>query len=334
MESANIVLTGKQRAELLREQAPEAPPGGVLVRTRLSLISTGTECICYRGEMDEGTHWAGWVKYPFYPGYSNVGEVVALGAGTEGYDIGNRIFSWSQHRQYAAVKGGAVKVPDGVADESAAWSKLATITQTGMRRAELKMGARVAIVGAGPLGQLLTQYARLMGAAEVMLIDMVESRLEVASAHGATQVFAGSAADAVPFVEEHTGGDLADVVFDATGHFAVFPLALKLTRRFGTLMLIGDSPHPSKQVLNADMITRQISVRGSHNEALSPHVEGWDARRQIELFHTYVERGQMRVEDLVTSRHAPQEAPEVYARLLENRAETIGVAFDWSLLEK
>lgn len=334
MESANIVLTGKERVELLREQAPAAPPGGLLVRTRMSLISTGTECICYRSEMDEGTHWAGWVQYPFYLGYSNVGEVVALGADAEGYDLGDRVFSPSPHRQFAAVGSGAVKVPDGVADESAVWSKLATIAQTGVRRAELKMGARVAIVGAGPLGQLLTQYARLMGAAEVMLIDMVESRLEAARDHGATQLFAGSAADAVPFVEAHTGGALADVAFDATGHFAVLPLALKLVRRFGTLMLIGDSPHPSRQVLNADVITRQISVRGSHNEVLPPDVEGWDAQRQIELFYTYLERGLMRVGDLVTSRHAPQEAPEVYARLLESRAETIGVVFDWSHLKK
>ena len=148
----------------------------------------------------------------------------------------------------------------------------------------------------------------------------------------ATEAFAGSAADAVSFVEQHTDGELADVVFDATGHYAVFPLALKLVRRFGTLMLIGDSPHPSKQVLTADVLTRQISVRGSHNEMLPPHAEGWDAVRQMELFHTYIERGQMRVEDLITSRFAPQEAPGVYAQLLENRAETIGVVFDWSRL--
>jgi len=333
VKSANIVLTGKQQVELLREPCPQAPAGGLLVKTRASLISTGTECICYRSEMDAGSHWAGWVQYPFYLGYSNVGEVVELGAGAEGYEIGDRVFSTSSHRQYAAVAGGAVKIPAGVSDGSAAWSKLATIAQTGVRRAELVMGARVAIIGAGPLGQLLCQYARVMGAGEVLQIDTVESRLAVARAHGATQTFAGSAADAVPFVEEYTGGELADVVFDATGHWAVFPLALKLVRRFGVLMLIGDSPHPSKQVLTADVLTRQISVRGTHNEQLPPHVEGWGAARQIELFHTYIEREQMRVEDLITSRFAPQEAPGVYARLLENRAETIGVVYDWKCLE-
>ena len=332
MKSANIVLTGKEQVQLLCEEAPQPPAGGLLVRTRKSLISTGTECICYRSEMDEGSHWAGWVQYPFYLGYSNVGEVVALGEGAEGYAPGDRVFSSASHRQYAAVNGQPVKVPEGISDESAVWSKLATIAQTGVRRAELQMGARVAIIGAGPLGQLLTQYTRLMGAREVLLIDPIASRLAVGSAHGATQVFAGSAADAVPFVEDYSDGELADVVFDATGHFAVFPLALKLVRRFGTLMLIGDSPHPSKQVLSADVLTRQISVRGTHNEVLPPHVEGWSSERQIELFHTYVERGQMRVEDLITGLHAPEEAPAVYAELLKNRAETIGEVFDWNRL--
>jgi hypothetical protein len=40
----------------------------------------------------------------------------------------------------------------------------------------------------------------------------------------------------------------------------------------------------------------------------------------------------MRVDDLITHRHAPQDAPQVYADLLKDRGETIGVAFDWSLL--
>ncbi len=286
MESANIVLTGKQQVELKSEPAPEAPEGGLLVQTRVSLISTGTETICYRSEMDDGSHWQGWVKYPFYLGYSNVGTVVALGKCTEGFDIGDRVFTTSNHRQYVVV-GGAVKIPDGVSDETAAWSKLATITQTSVRRAELDMGARVVIIGAGPLGQLLTQYCRLMGAVEVIVIDTIDNRLEVALAHGATRTFAGSAADAGAFVESHTDGVLADLVFDATGHYSVLPMGLRLARQFGTLMLTGDSPHPSKQILTGDVLTRQVNIRGTHNEKLAPHLEDWSSVRQTRLFHTY-----------------------------------------------
>lgn len=333
MESTNIVLTGKQQAELRTEKVPPLPEDSLLVQTQLSLISTGTECICYRGELEPGTHWAGWVQYPFYLGYSNVGIVEQVGTAVEGYQVGDRVFSNANHRQFQIVKPPVTKIPDNISDDSAGWSKLATIAQTGVRRAELTMGAKVAIIGLGPLGQLLTQYTRVMGAEEVIAIDPIQGRLQVAAAHGATQTFAGSAADALPFVMEQTNGRLADVVFDATGHFAVFPLALKLVRRFGTVMLIGDSPQPGKQVLTADVITRQITIRGSHNENLSPdNAEEWHAIRQIELLYKYISRGQMRVYDLITARHAPQQTPDVYSGLLEDRSDTIGVVFDWSLL--
>ncbi|MEM7031916.1 MAG: zinc-binding alcohol dehydrogenase [Chloroflexota bacterium] len=331
MKSANIVFTGKQKAELREEAVPELPEDDLLVRTQLSLISTGTESICYRAVLEPGTHWAGWVKYPFYPGYSNVGVVEKVGSAVEGYQEGDRVFSTAQHRQYHIVKPPVTKIPDEISNESAAWSKLSTIAQTGVRRAEIAMGDKVVIIGSGPLGQNLTQYTRLMGAEEVIVVDLVESRLAVATAHGATQTFMGSAADAVPFIKEHTHGQLADIVFDATGHFAVFPLALKLVRTFGTMMLIGDSPEPGKQVLTSDVVTRQITVRGSHNERLADERE-WHAGRQIELLYKYMARGQMRLDDLITHRHAPQTADDVYSGLLEDRSGTIGVAFDWSQL--
>lgn len=330
MKSANILLTGKQQVELCHQSIPTVPANGLLARTQVSLISTGTECICYHGNHEPGSHWAGWVQYPFNLGYSNVACVEQIGAEVQGYEIGDRIFTTSNHHQWITTPIPVVKIPDTISNEAAAWSKLAVIAQTGVRRAQLQMGAKVAIIGLGPLGQLLTQYIRLMGAEQILTIDPISSRLEIARAHGATQSFAGSAAAAVDFVESHTNGNLADVVFDATGHYAVFPLALKLTRNFGTMMLIGDSPQPSKQVLQADVITRQITVRGSHNERLPPDQGEWSFYNQVSLFHTYLARQQMQVEDLITSRHSPADAPTVYANLLADRSATIGVLFDWN----
>ena len=332
MRSTNIVFTGRQQAELRDEPVPVLPPDGVLVRTRVSLISSGTETICYRGESDPGSHWHSWVRYPFYPGYSNVGEIERTGSEVSGLAPGERVFTTASHHQLAVARGAPVKIPDAVSDESAAWSKLATIAQTGVRRAGLAMGATVAIIGLGPLGQLLSQYVRVMGAEQVIAIDPLASRLQVALAHGATHQFAGSAGDALPFVEQLTAGVRADVVFDATGHPPVLPLALALARQFGLVMLIGDAPNPSQQVLTSDVITRQISIRGTHNENLPGDQTQWSPARQIELFYTYLMRGQMRVDDLITARHAPAEAPRVYARLLQDRGASLGVLFDWSRL--
>ena len=98
MDSNNIVMVGRQQVELRQEEVSPLPENGLLVRTWMSLISTGTECICYRGDLDEGTHWAGWVKYPFYPGYSNVGTVERVGEAVEGYEVGDRVFSTASRR--------------------------------------------------------------------------------------------------------------------------------------------------------------------------------------------------------------------------------------------
>ena len=267
MKSTNIVLTGKQQVELRDEPVPELPPDGVAVRTRVSLISSGTETICYRGESDPGSHWHHWVRYPFYLGYSNVGVIEQIGAAVSGFAAGERVFTTANHHQVAVARGTPVRIPDAVTDESAAWSKLATIAQTGVRRAQLAMGATVAIIGLGPLGQLLSQYARVMGAERVIAIDPLASRLDVA-APTAPPTGSPAAPATLPFVEELTGGARADVVFDATGHPPVLPLALPLAKRFGLVMLIGDAPNPSQQVLTSDVITRQISIRGTHNENL------------------------------------------------------------------
>ena len=333
MNSVTIVLTAKQKVELGQEKIGPLTKDGLLVKTRKSLISSGTESICFNSDMDEGSHWAGWVKYPFYLGYSNVGEIIDTGQQVGNYKIGDRVFSSTSHRQFTILTGKPVKIPPDISDESALWSKLATIAQTGVRRAEISMGARALIIGAGPLGQLLSQYVQLMGAETVMVVDPIESRLKVAHEHGATEIFTGNASEAFSFVEDNTNGNLADVVFDATGHFSVFPMALKLTRRFGTLILIGDSPHPSKQTLTADVLTRQITVRGTHNEIMPPHVENWTTSRQIELFFTYIKRKQMKVEDLITETYSPENAPDVYSKLAVSRGESIGVVFDWDQID-
>ncbi len=332
MDSRFVVFPAKQSCELQTEPAPEAGPGQIVTKTRVSLVSIGTESWCYRGEFDPDTSWASWVRFPFRPGYSNVGEVVQVGEGVERFRPGDRVFSFARHQEFAAHPADSptlIRIPDEVSDEAAAWSKLATITQTGVRLGEHAMGDAAAVVGAGPIGQLVCQYLRVLGLREILVIDLAEPRLEIAAAHGATQTFCGSAADAQEFVKQHTDGRLADVVYDVTGHYAVLPLALKLVRNHGTLVLLGDSPHPSKQHLTQDVLARQVRIRGSHNENLPPQHAYWTFPKQAELFLTYVRRGQMRVDDLITHKVKPEDAPTLFADLQKDRGAALGVLFDW-----
>ena len=332
MKSATIVFPGPQQAELVDLEVSDPGEREYTVQTLVTLMSLGTELGCYRADFEPGGPWENWVKYPFYPGYSCVGRVIKVGKQVTDFREGDRVFCWASHRQFTNLsvdRGEVVKVPDEITDEEAAWCKLATITQTGVRLAEHVMGDTAAIIGLGPLGQLMTQYLRVLGLREILVIDPIQPRLDRALDHGATAAFCGSAADAKEFVLEHTGGVLADVVYDVTGHYAVFPMALQLARRFGKVMLQGDSLHPARQCLTPDVLTRQLSVMGSHNENLPPEHAHWTAKHQAQLFLQYLQRKRMRVSDLTTHSFDPSEAREVYARLNRDRGDSAGEIFDW-----
>ena len=223
-----------------------------------------------------------------------------------------------------------VKLPDYTAAEDAAWSWLAVVTQTGVRRGEHVLGDTAAVMGLGPLGQLTAEYLRLTGTSEVLAIDPVASRLEMAAAHGATASFRGRAEEAKEFVAEHTKGRGADVVYDVTGSDHVLPAALGLVKNLGTVVIIGDCPHPTRQHLTHDVVRRQIKIIGTQNDYLPPQHDYWVAARQIPLFYQYLQRGEMHVADLISHRFRPTEAAKAYALLQENRASTMGVLFQWS----
>ncbi|MDP6779502.1 MAG: zinc-binding dehydrogenase [Candidatus Latescibacteria bacterium] len=330
MKSLTITFPAPRTVELREEAVGDPGPGQVLLRTSVSLISTGTEGMCYRGDFDPDSFWG--VQYPHTPGYSNVGQVIKVGRDVERYQEGDRIFNVSSHRQYAIVDVDHPKIarlPESTPDEDAAWSWLAVVTQTGVRRSEQAMGETAAVIGLGPLGQFTVQYLRLIGLREVMAIDPIQHRLDLALAHGATSSYCGSAADAVGFVEELTDDQRADVVYDVTGNDQVFSMAQRLAKSLGTVALIGDAPHPSRQRLTHDVIRRQLRIVGTQNDLLPSQHAGWCAAEQIPLYYLYLQRGQMRVCDLVSHRFSPEEAREAYTMLEENRGETMGVVFCW-----
>ena len=270
MQSLNITFTGKDRVEVHPEDVREPGPGEVLVQATKTLISTGTEGIVLSRLFEPGGHWDTWVRYPFHPGYSLAGRVAAVGSGVTSLREGDRVAVRQPHHQYVVVaQEAAVPLPTGVADEDATWFGLAKIVQNGVRRAEHRLGESVAVIGLGPIGQLTVQYLRLLGAKHIIAIDLAPQRLELASAHGATNLINAAAAEAREDVLRLTENAGADVVYDVTGAPSVFPSALRLLRRFGRLVLLGDTGTPTEQRLTGDVVTRGLQIIGAHDS--NPH---------------------------------------------------------------
>lgn len=331
VNSLNIVFTGVRKVEVRSEPTEPLAPNQILLETIVSMISTGSECRFLFGVS------SGPVTYPYYPGYSNIAKVSAVGSSVTDITPGDRVYHIAGHKQYNVVNADAedvVLLPGDAENEDAVWAALAFITQTAVRRAELAMGETAVIIGQGPIGQLITQYLSLSGAGEVLAVDLDEDRLKMSGRHGATGVSCGSATDAVEFVKTRTSGRLADVLFEVSGHADVFPQALMLIKDFGKCVLVSGVEDPTNWHLVDDVQKRQLTIMGTYNHKLPAAQSLWTRTEQIMLFLKYVQQGRINVKDLITHRFNPNQAEEAYAMLLENRRGTCGVLFDWRNLSQ
>jgi len=149
-----------------------------------------------------------------------------------------------------------VALPPGLPLELAVLAEPLAVALHAVHRAGDVLGRRVLITGAGPIGCLAAAAARAAGAAEVLVTDLVEGALQVASAVGATRVLrAGNDQDP-------PDGD-ADVVIEASGAPAALRTATRSVRRGGTLVLLGLLPPGEISFAGNLAVTGEIDVRGS-----------------------------------------------------------------------
>jgi 2-desacetyl-2-hydroxyethyl bacteriochlorophyllide A dehydrogenase len=349
MNSKYIVFPKPQTVAVWDEQIEPPGEGEILCKAEKSLISIGTELNCLRGVFDPGTNWADWVKYPFRPGYSMVGRVIAVGKGVEGIKEGDRVSSYDVHQQYyrtnlyaaqsrqAPPEGtGPYLLPEAISNEEGTWRAIAVTCQNGVRRAQLELGEFVAVVGLGLLGQVVTRYLTAAGARAIIAIDPVQSRLDLAKQGGATHTLNMSVNDAVEPIRDITKGWMADVAFDVTGHPATLALTIQLMRRLGRLVLLGDTPTPTAQHLGPGVVSNSVSILGIHGYMIPDKAtpfSPWTAQRMSDVFFNFLMSGKMKVAELVTHRYSPLQAPEVYQNLVKDRSTDVGVIFDWTTLD-
>ena len=255
--------------------APACRPGGVLVQSRFSLISTGTEMMKLteaklsmvgkararpdqvRKVLDTVAQQGAVATYKkvmnrldsYTPlGYSLCGEVVEVGRGAEEFQVGQLVAAagneYALHAEYNWVPVNmCVPVPRGVLPEHAAFSTVGAIAMHGVRRAEPQLGETACVIGLGLVGQLVV---RLLVAAGIRVVglDVIEDRCKRAEQVGASFCAAptdeGMAA-VQQALAEITGGRGADHVFLAAGGSSNGPVeaAVKLARDRARVVDIG-----------------------------------------------------------------------------------------------
>ncbi len=300
----------------------------VCFQTDCTLISTGTETIVYNCLFDPGTNWANWVKHPFYPGYSAVGHVTAIGAGVTRWAIGDRVVCRAGHAsEHVKHEHELYAVPDYMDTQQAAWFALAKIAAMGARVAEYRLIDSVLVIGAGPIGQMTLRWAFAAGATNIIVVDTVAERLQMAMNGGATHTIALPIEESFDAIRDLNGGELTRVVVDTTGAAAVFPHALAAAAKGGRVVLLGDTGRPTQQHLTSDLMGKGLTLIGAHDV----HEEaGWNSSIIIPAFFELVRSGRFSLAGLNTHTFQPEQCLEAYTLASTRRGESMGILFDWN----
>jgi 2-desacetyl-2-hydroxyethyl bacteriochlorophyllide A dehydrogenase len=324
-----LVFSAPRRVEIAEEECGPPAAGQLLVRTRVSAISAGTELLAFRGQLpaelarDEVLPGlaAGSFAYPFHYGYAAVGDVVAVGAGVAPGWIGRRVFGFQPHASaFLAAPEDVCELPAGMeAERAALLANMETAVNLVLDGAP-RLGERAVIFGQGTVGLLTTALLARFPLQALVVVDPIAARARLGGALGASHVVTDPAE--TPAAMGDAGADLA---FELTGNPAGLKAALEATGREGRVIVgsfYGGKRHEID--LGAHFHRGRITIASSQVSRLSPALTGrWDRARRRDV--AWQALGRTDTAPFVTHRFPLAHAAEAYARLDAGPAEALQI---------
>lgn len=284
MKAAVVTELGKP-LDIREHPVPQIGAGQVLVRVRASGV-------CHTDLHAAMGDWPVKPTAPFIPGHEGVGEIVALGTGVTHLKEGDRVgVPWlhsacgrcehctggwetlcesqqntgysvnGAYAEYVAADADYVgQLPDGFDFGPASPVLCAGVTvYKGLKKAEVRPGQWVAILGIGGLGHMAVQYAKAMGM-HVVAIDIADSKLKLAKSLGADEIINAADVDPVKEVISQIGGVHGALV--TAVNTKAFAQATGMLRRHGTMSLVGLPPGDFPLPI-FDVVLKRLTIRGS-----------------------------------------------------------------------
>lgn len=337
MQRRSLIFTAPGQVEIREEALPAAQSGQVLVETRLSAISPGTELLIYRGQApanlaaDETIpSLVGNLTFPLKYGYSTVGQVVAAGSEAGRGWLDRWVFSFHPHESHFwAAAEELLPLPGDMAPETALFLPNMETAVNFMLDGRPLIGEVVVLFGQGIVGLLTTALLARLPLAALVTLDSYPQRR-------AASLFLGAALSLDP-LQDGIGARLqqvidregmlpgADLVYELSGNPAALAQAIACAG-FSGRVVIG-SWYGQKRVeldLGGRFHRSRIHLMSSQVSSLTPELAGrWTKARRLQTAWQML--AAVQPAQLITQRFPLSQAPQAYALLDKAPGEALQV---------
>jgi predicted dehydrogenase/threonine dehydrogenase-like Zn-dependent dehydrogenase len=349
--------------------APQVSRGTVVINTRMSLISAGTERMLVgfgkASYLEKARQQPEKVKMvlekiqtdglmttieavqsklsqPLVLGYCNVGIVAELGSEVDGFKIGDRVVSNGAHSDIVKVpKNLCARIPDNVEDAQAAFVVVASIGLQGIRLAEPTLGESFVVTGVGLIG-LLTVQLLIAHGCRVLAIDFDDSKLELARQFGAVTCNPGKGEDPVAAGMAFSRGHGVDGVIITASTKVSDPVtqAARMSRKRGRIVMVGVT---GLELNRADFYEKELSFQVScsygpgrydsnYEDKGQDYPIGfvrWTEQRNFEAVLDMLASGQLNVKPLISHQFNFEDAALAYQALTDDRSG-LGIILEYT----
>lgn len=334
MQASALICDARQQFSLESVTLPEPGPRDLLVRTRYSGVSIGTEFALIRNKVS-------WGPYPLCTGYQSVGVVEWAGAATQGFSPGTLVYCrdgragrladgttisnvTGAHASHLVVDldntHGIEILPAGVAPDVGSLFVMPAVGLAGVDMANPRMGSLALVYGAGLIGLGVVAACSHRGV-KVIAVDLDDHRLTVASRLGA-DITINSAETDLRAALASIAPDGADIVFECTGIPACVNQALPLARPFGAFVMQGNY---GVKPIEFDFIAahaRTLTMFFPMDDGLAP------CRRAV---LKNIAAGVLPWGETITHRVGAADAAAFYTRINAGQApDVLGAVIHWS----
>jgi L-iditol 2-dehydrogenase len=285
-----LILTDYEQLKIVEEPKPRPKEHEVLIRIHACGIC-GSDVHGYDGS-------TGRRLPPIIMGHEAAGVVEEIGTGVSGFRLGDRVtfdstvfcgkcffclrgqINLCDEREVIGVSTPAFRrmgafaefvavparivyhLPETMPFPHAALIEAVSVAVHAVSLTPIALEDTVIVIGAGMIGLLTLQAAMLAGAGKVIVVDVDDTRLELARTLGATRTLNSHKCDIIPKILEYSAGRGADVALECVGTTATVTLAINSVRKGATVTLVGNIA-PTIEIGLQSTVTRQIRLQGS-----------------------------------------------------------------------